>query len=263
MPAANSVNRFTFGGTGLRCFQSISGVSLVYTGRMTDIRHAIRQCPIFSGFPDQAIEEAARHARVRSFRTDEQIYEKGSLQSGLCVIAEGSVRICSVNAEGREAVLMIFDHGSWFGDTVFSPNTPRVYGARAHESAVIVDLDGERFHDLMRRYPQSYPVVLDLLSQRLWATMSLIEDDALRGMPARVGRRLLFLAQMHDGNRIRSDAVSFRLTREHLASMMGMTRQGVHKVLKDFAGEGLIEFRYGRVTVTNPLALERYLTGLG
>ncbi|TBW50587.1 Crp/Fnr family transcriptional regulator [Marinobacter halodurans] len=227
---------------------------------MTDIFRVIRRCPIFSGFPDEAVEEAARHARVRRFEVDELIYEKGSLQSGICVIAEGGVRICSFNAEGREAVLMIFDHGTWFGDTVFSPDTPRVYGARAHERAVIVDLPGDVFRDLMRRYPQSYPVVLDLLSQRLWATMSLIEDDALRGIPARVGRRLMFLAQMHNGGRIGREPVSFRLTREHLAGMMGMTRQGVHKVLKAFEAEGLIAFSYGRVTVTDPVALEQHVS---
>lgn len=229
---------------------------------MTDIHAVLKQCPIFRGFPDAAIDEATRHARVRRFDTDEIIYEKGSLQSGICVIAEGGVRICSVNAEGREAVLMIFDHGTWFGDTVFSPGTPRVYGARAHEPVVLIDLPGEVFRDLMRRYPESYPVVLDLISQRLWATMSLIEDDALRGIPARVGRRLLFLAQMHDGGHIRSGPVTFRLTREHIASMMGMTRQGVHKVLKTFEAEGLISFSYGRVTVTDPAELERHLLTL-
>ncbi|BES72896.1 Crp/Fnr family transcriptional regulator [Marinobacter nanhaiticus D15-8W] len=229
---------------------------------MIDTRAVIRQCPIFAGFPDAAIDEAASHARIRHFDPDEVIYDKGTLQSSICVIAEGTVRISSVNAEGREAVLIIFDHGTWFGDTVFSPRTPRVYGARAHEAATIVDLPGEYFRTLMQRYPESYPVVLDLVSQRLWAAMSMIEDDALRGTQTRVGRRLLFLAQMHSGGHIRSESVTFRLTREHIANMMGMTRQGVHKVLKNFEAEGHIAFSYGRVTVNDPVALEQYLLTL-
>ncbi len=229
---------------------------------MTDPVAVLRQCPIFSGFPDRAIEEAAAHARIRRFNIDELIYEKGSRQSTISVIAQGTVRISSVNAAGREAMLIIFDKGTWFGDTVFSPGTPRVYGATAHTEAVIVEMQGEFFRELMRRYPESYPNVLDLLSRRLWASMSLIEDDALRGVPARVGRRLLFLAQMHSGGHTLSEPVTFRLTREHIANMMGMTRQGVHKVLKAFEAQQMIVLSYGHVTVQDARALEAYLKTL-
>ena len=86
---------------------------------MTEAFAVLRQCPLLKGFPDVAITEAAQHARVRRFRAGERIYEKGEPQSNLCVIARGMVRISSVNAQGREAVLIIFDQGTWFGDAVF------------------------------------------------------------------------------------------------------------------------------------------------
>ncbi|WP_166263938.1 Crp/Fnr family transcriptional regulator [Marinobacter caseinilyticus] len=229
---------------------------------MIDSKAVLKNCPLFQAFPDRALEEAVAVARVRHFQADEPIYGKGTLQSTLSVIAEGTVRISSVNAAGREAVLVIFDAGAWFGDTVFSPGTPRVYGATAHEAATLVELPGEGFRQLMARYPEGYPVALDLVSRRLWSAMSLIEDDALRGIEARIGRRLLFLAQMHGDSISASLPVTFRLTREHIANMMGMTRQGVHKVLKHFESEGLMSFSYGRVTVPDPKRLTSYLQTL-
>lgn len=200
--------------------------------------------------------------RMRHFRAGEPIYSKAAMQSTLSVIASGTVRISSVNAAGREAILVIFGSGSWFGDTVFSPGTPRVFGATAHGSAAVAELPGEGFRSLMARYPESYPVALDLLSRRLWSAMAIIEEDALRGIHARVGRRLLFLAQMHSTGARATDPVTLRLTREHIASMMGMTRQGVHKVLKHLEATGLIVPGYGRVVVINPARLESYLQGL-
>ena len=104
-------------------------------------------------------------------------------------------------------------------------------------------------------------MALDQVSRRLWAAMSIIQDDALRGTEARIGRRLLFLAQMHnrtDG----SDGASFSLTRELLANMMGMTRQGVHRVLKNIEAHGLVEFEYGRVTIPDPASLRAYVESL-
>ena len=41
--------------------------------------------------------------------------------------------------------------------------------------------------------------------------------------------------------------------------MMGMTRQGVHRVLKTLEAEGLITFSYGQVTVPDPAALRDHL----
>ena len=115
------------------------------------------------------------------------------------------------------------------------------------------------YRALLARYPEAYPRTLDMLSRRLWSAISIIEDNALRDMPGRVGRRLLFLAQMHEPGETGEGPVTFKLTREHIANMMGMTRQGVHRVLKALEREGLIAFSYGRVTVPDREALRRYL----
>ncbi len=227
---------------------------------MNDVVKVLKDCPLFAGFPEEAISEAASHARLRRFQRDEAVYEKGEPQVWLCVIASGMVRIHSVNAEGREAMLIVLDQGAWVGDAVFAPGADRVYGATAHTRAEIVELPGDYFRDLMARYPQSYPVVLDCISRRLWSAMTLIEEDALRGTLARIGRRLLFLCDMQRGGGAAGHGpVTIALTREHIANMMGMTRQGVHKTLKRFADEGLVELGYGCITVTDEAALAAFL----
>lgn len=227
-----------------------------------DVQAVMRSCPLLAGFPDEAFGEVAAMARIRRFGADDPIYDRGSMQSTLCVIASGTVRITSVNAAGREATLIIFDAGSWFGDTVFSPGMPRVYGATAHEEAVIVELPGEGFRRLMASYPESYPIALDLVSRRLWSAMSIIEDDALRGLTARIGRRLLFLAEIQGVRTSSSEPVSLKLTREQLANMMGMTRQGVHSRIKDLESLGLLELRYGQITLCNPQGLQTHIQAL-
>ncbi|MDI9244515.1 Crp/Fnr family transcriptional regulator [Marinobacter sp. CHS3-4] len=232
---------------------------MVYNQGMTIAKNILADCPLLSGFPPEALDELAAIGRIRAFNANEQIYEQGAMNTTLCVIAEGVVRISSINAEGREATLIMFSAGAWFGDAVFSPGVPRVYGATAHEPVKLVELPGEEFRALMGRYPQSYPVALDMVSRRLWAAMSIIEDDALRNIPTRIGRRLLFLAQIQGTGEAGKDPVTLWITREHMANMMGMTRQGVHKWIKAFEAEGLVELGYGRMTLTNPAALQAFL----
>ncbi|MCL7943562.1 Crp/Fnr family transcriptional regulator [Marinobacter sp. ATCH36] len=226
---------------------------------MTDIKAVLAQCPLFAGFPETAFRDLAAIARIRRFEADELIHSKGSATSTLNVIASGVVRISSVNPAGREATLVMFSAGTWFGDSVFSPGMRRVYGATAHEAATLVEFPGDLFRELMARYPECYPVIVDMVSRRLWAAMSIIEDDALRGIAARVGRRLLFLAQIQGNDVVGTDPVTIWITREHLANMMGMTRQGVHKWIKDFERRGLVQLAYGRITLTDPVVLQRHL----
>ena len=219
----------------------------------------LRGCSLLTGLPAEALAEAAAVARVRPFQANEVLYERGQVQSALSVVGAGSVRISSTSAEGREIMLTLFEPGAWFGDTVFSPGMPRVFGATAHSDGELVEVPGQAYRDLLTRYPEAYPRTLDMLSRRLWSAISIIEDNALRDMPGRVGRRLLFLAAMHDPGSRASGPVTFKLTREHIANMMGMTRQGVHRVLKILEAEGLIVFSYGQVTVPDPEALRTYL----
>lgn len=150
---------------------------------MTNIKTILADCPLFAGFPVRAFDDLADIARVRIFDADEPIYDKGSATATLNVIASGVVRISSVNSAGREATLIMFNAGVWFGDSVFSPGMKRVYGATAHEAATLVELPGDAFRSVMAKYPECYPVVLDMVSRRLWAAMSIIEDDALEALP--------------------------------------------------------------------------------
>ena len=228
---------------------------------MSALLSILNHCPLLAGLGEEAKNALQGFARRHAFSAGSIIYPPGSVQSSLSIIAAGRVRICASNAEGREATLAILDVGAWFGDTVFSPGMPRVFGATAHDDCEIVEIPGEALRNLLQHYPEGYPVALDQVSRRLWAAMSIIQDDALRGTEARIGRRLLFLAQMHnrtDG----TESASFSLTRELLANMMGMTRQGVHRVLKNIEAHGLVEFAYGRVTIPDPTRLRAYIESL-
>ncbi|WP_237055429.1 Crp/Fnr family transcriptional regulator [Microbulbifer sediminum] len=229
---------------------------------MTELLPFLDACPLLAGLPDTARHSLAGHARLHRYPAGQEIYPAGSLQSRLSIVAAGRVRICSGNAEGREATLALLDRGAWFGDTVFSPGMPRVFGATAHEDCEVVDVAGEALRGLLAQYPEAYPVALDLVSRRLWAAMSIIQDDVLRGTEARIARRLLFLAQMQNPVSDASGATSFRMTRELLANMMGMTRQGLHRVLKTIEARGLVQFEYGRLTIPDPTRLQAYIRQL-
>ncbi len=229
---------------------------------MEELKKLLLQCPVLSGLPEEGINDAVQIARTRHFDEKALICSKGDKHSSLMVIAKGDVRVNSISAKGKEVTLMILVTGSWFGDNVFSPGTPRIFGATAHSDVTLLELPGEKFRQLLAKYPQSYPVILDLLSRRLWSAISVIEDDAIRGIEERIGRRLLLLAAYQTNQAISASPCVVRVTREHIANMMGLTRQSVHKILKKMESLGILTLSYGSITITNPLEMEKYLKQL-
>ncbi len=229
---------------------------------MEDIKKLLLQCPVLSGLPEEGINDAMKIARTRYFDEKALICSKGDKHSSLMVIAKGAVRVNSISTKGKEVTLMIFDTGGWFGDNVFSPGMPRIFGATAHSDVILLELPGDKFRHLLSKYPKSYPVILDLMSRRLWSAISVIEDDAIRGIEERIGRRLLLLATYQTNRAINADPCIVRVTREHIANMMGLTRQSVHKVLKRLEGLGILKLSYGSITIPNPLEMEEYLKQL-
>ncbi len=229
---------------------------------MVDIRAVLAACPILAGVPDAGLDELVGLAKVETYAAGTTIYNKGASLSELSVIASGTVRLSSVSASGRESTLMLLDRGIWFGDNVFSPGVARVYGAVAHAATTLVVVPGEGFRGVLANHPQSYAHILDLVSRRLWAAMSVIEDDALRSVEARFARRLMFLVQFRGISMDSKLPVTFHLTREHIANMLGLTRQTVHKVIKQFESAGLVRLEYGTVTVICPRDLDAYLKTL-
>ncbi|HCG5923480.1 TPA: Crp/Fnr family transcriptional regulator [Vibrio parahaemolyticus] len=229
---------------------------------MEDIKSLLLQCPVLTGLPVEGINEAVQIVRARHFDEKALICSKGAQHSSLMVIAKGSVRVNSISSKGKEVTLMIFEAGGWFGDNVFSPGMPRIFGATAHTDVTLLELPGDKFRQLLAKYPQSYPVILDLLSRRLWSAISVIEDDAIRGIEERIGRRLLLLAEYQHNRPISAQPCVVKVTREHIANMMGLTRQSVHKVLKKLENSSVLRLQYGSITILNPLKMEAYLKQL-
>ncbi|MBR9789869.1 MAG: Crp/Fnr family transcriptional regulator [Vibrionaceae bacterium] len=229
---------------------------------MEELKKLLLKCPVLSGLPEEGINDAVHIVRPRHFDEKALICSKGDKHSSLMVIAKGAVRVNSISTKGKEVTLMIFDTGGWFGDNVFSPGMPRIFGATAHSDVTLLELPGDKFRQLLAKYPQSYPVILDLMSRRLWSAISVIEDDAIRGIEERIGRRLLLLATYQTNRAINADPCVVRVTREHIANMMGLTRQSVHKVLKKLEELGILKLGYGSITIPNPLLMEEYLKQL-
>lgn len=93
---------------------------------------------------------------------------------------------------------------------------------------------------------------LQTLSIRVRNSTKQVGSLALLGVPGRLARKLLELAQQH--GRVESSGVRVKLafTQSDLAGMIGTTRESINKALGGFKRQGWIQVEQGRITIVDP-----------
>jgi CRP/FNR family transcriptional regulator len=105
--------------------------------------------------------------------------------------------------------------------------------------------------------------VIRTLASRMRALTILVEDLSLRGVVARVAKRLLECARGDHTMVEGSPGACARLTQHELAAITGSVREVVQRALKNLEQDGAIRMERARIVILDHVALERWSESSG
>lgn len=186
---------------------------------------------------------SCEHLRLRP---GEMLFRQGDQPSGFYALLSGSLKMSTLSAEGREAILIFLEAATWFGEISLIDDLPRTHDATALSEVELLVLAPQVFRSLMQRNSFANAITR-MLAKRIRLLYGIVEDAGLRSVRARVARRLLLLAEV--ANRQQDGHAVVPVTQEALAMMLGMTRQTLSKELRFFKQDGLIRLAYGKIEI--------------
>lgn len=192
----------------------------------------------------------AQHGRVQRFRRGEVIYQSGDPPSGMFLVLDGVVRLYHYSFDGREALVALHDRGRWFGELSEVDGLDRTHTAIAGQSARVLVLPSEKVRLIISTVPEFSGFLTQLIAVHLRAALAIIIGSRQLSPVAQVAR-VLTTSDAGDPDR------DHFITQSDLASMVGVSRQTVSKVLHGFRDQGLVELRYRQVRVLDLTALKR------
>lgn len=211
-----------------------------------------------AGFSEDAIADAAACGQLRMVGDGTLVHARGAEADGLYTIARGAVRFTRATADGRATTIAVLDAPNWFGEISLFDSMPRTHDGHAAGPTVLL------FHAKtdFRRLLSLYPVILErfakTLSLRLRATFDLVEEAAISPLEQRLARRLLELAHIKPSAMnaaVSPDGRDVPLTQEELGHLLGKSRQSISKLLHAWEQMGLIQTKYGRISIRQVAAL--------
>lgn len=213
----------------------------------------IDRVPIFSSLSPEEKLEIARITSAKTFQKGEMIYSAGDPGGKLYVIHTGTVKISRINAAGKEQVIRVVGPGDFMGElSLFSP-VPLSDNAEALAFTTLCMLDGNRFKELMVKYPSTVFKILEELSRRLEKAEGLIESISLNSVEQRLAQALLSLSEG-------SHEVVLSMKKGDFASQLGMSQETLSRKLAAFQDQGLITLMgRKRIVIRDRAGLERLI----
>ncbi len=191
--------------------------------------------PFDNGREDLFEKIFEKNKQVKSYDKKEYFYREEDTPRKLFFIHEGKVKISKINKDGREVVLELYGKGDFFGywgileDRLYNEN------AQALENCVIYEIPMEDFKALLRTNTTVSASFLKLLSNNMLIKEDKIIELAYESVRKRIANSILAINDVY-GN----DDLSFKVSRELIASMAGTTIPTTIRMITEFKNAGLI-----------------------
>ncbi len=164
----------------------------------------------------------------RSFtncRKGQVIFVQGSDERSLFAVREGLVKLVASSEDGREVIVDVLGEGDLFGEDVLFANAPKRYSAVCITYCKILRLDPKQLWKSIRGNPESAPIFIEYFLKRTQTLYDQLANCLLNG-----GAKRLMLTLISHEERLGR----LRMNQQTLGEMIGMTRQYVNVLLKEF-----------------------------
>jgi CRP-like cAMP-binding protein len=197
-------------------------------------------------------EEVVRRSRLRSFNPGESLYNAGDPPIGMIGVVAGQMRVQLPPAESIGSIAAI---GQWVGDATAFMGTPRWVSITAGSTLHVLHLPQAEFETMIANADNCRHFAIntaEALAEAVTVVANLIQPDS----EIRVAQRLLTLMGVHGTDR----HAGIDIAQADLATMCGLSRQTLNKVLTTLETRGILTLSYRRIEVTDPMALKQLAT---
>jgi len=221
-------------------------------------KSALLRASWLSGFPDEVVVEAAECGVLRQLEDGALVHARGAEADGFYTIARGAVRFSRVTAAGQSTAIAVLDAPAAFGEISLFDGLPRTHDAHASGPTVLLFHSKTDFRRLLQKHPAVFERFARMLSLRLRATFDMVEEAATAPLAQRLARRLLELAHLKPSAMdatVDEHGRDVPLTQEELGQLLGKSRQSISRLLLQWEQNGLIQTKYGRISIRRAIAL--------
>jgi CRP/FNR family transcriptional regulator len=207
----------------------------------------------------KAVLEQCERRVVAKGRT---IWKQGERAEYVGFLFSGKAMSSYQSRNGKSGTTGFWCAGDLLGAADLGVPGTRQMTLRCLDECVIYALPFERFHDLVRRFPELAHAIIRALSVRLRWVADLALTLETQSAFGRICTVLLALSERFATANEQGVLIDLKLTNEDLAAIAGVSRQFTNSTLQDLQKKRLLITQKRRLILTDPAALEALISRL-
>ena len=200
----------------------------------------LSQTMIFQGLPLAELQELGKLAIAQRYDKGEIIFHQGDEGIGFFVVKSGRVKVFKLSNDGKEQILHIFNKGDHFAEVPALDGHCFPAAAAAIENSEVLFFPRQAFLQLLENRPTLAINMLKSFARHLRHFSNLVDNLALREVPARLATYLLSLSEKSKTSE-NVQIVELDLTKGQLAARLGTIPETLSRVFAKLSRDGLIE----------------------
>lgn len=197
--------------------------------------------PIFENLNRDELVEIVNKIDHKEFSKGDVIFTEGNIANTLYFINEGKIKLYKYTKDGKEQILHILSEGDFFGELELIKPSKYGFNSKAIEDAKICTLTKEEMKDIMMKNPEIGIKVLETVGERLSKVENLVQNLATNDVDSRMAYLIIELMEKYGENVEGNISVKLPISREDMASFIGVTRETISRKLKKLEDENLIK----------------------
>ena len=167
----------------------------------------LKEVPVFEELSNREIQNIARIAYQRHYKTGEVIIHEGQNAAGMYIMADGQAEVTKALEDGTILHLTTLENSGLFGDVGLLDSSPRTATVKATRDSSIIGFFRPELLELMNSNPRLASKVIFKLGQILTARFRFIHNEFEKAQ-AEIGRLKAQLAAASGANEEERDTIS-------------------------------------------------------
>ena len=186
------------------------------------------------------LKKIGKRRTSREYRNRELIFSQGDAADAMFYVEAGRVKLTVLSKRGKKAVIAIFRHGDFFGESCLGAPSSRMSTATAEQLSTIVRVEKAIIVRIIHQDPAFARLFIAHLLSRVARGEEDLLDQLLNSSEQRLARTLMLLANF--GTQSKPHTTTLRVSQQTLAEMVGTTRSRVSFFMNRFRKMGLIDY---------------------
>ncbi|MBD3237314.1 MAG: cyclic nucleotide-binding domain-containing protein [Candidatus Eisenbacteria bacterium] len=225
-----------------------------------DALAVLRGVPLFSALSEEDRRGLLTDGRALRAEAGDVLVSAGEPADRFYVILRGRVKLYQLSPKGDEQILHLYGPGDTFGEAAVWMGQGYPAHAEAIEACALLLVMRDVLESAIRRRPEIALGMLAGLSLKLREFHRLIEQLALRDVPARLATALVDLIPKTTPAEGRP-VVVLPQTKRELAAQIGTLPETLSRALARLSRSGLIAVEGRRIRILDPAGLRRLAQG--